>query len=103
MQESGMGSGARADTLGDGEGDATGDEARKTSSPTSMQPSDDKHILREALKGDMIVEKSEDEGGNSEVERVEKVLNKQIDAGEVKEKDIEKMEDEEKKGFGEVY
>jgi hypothetical protein len=103
MQESGMGSGARADTLGDGEGDATSDEARKTSSPTSMQPSDDKYILREALKGDMLVEKSEDEGGDSEVERVEKVLNKQIDAGELKKKDIEKMEDEEKKGFGEVY
>ena len=103
MQESGMGSGARADTLGDGDGDVTSDDARRTSSPTSMQPSDDKSILREALKGDMIVEKSEDEGEHSEVERVEEALTQQIDAGKVKTKDIEKMEDEEKKGFGEVY
>jgi hypothetical protein len=103
MQESGMGSGARADTLGDGDGEGTSDDAHKTSSPTSMQPSDDKSILREALKGDMIVEKSEDEGADSEAERDAKALNKQIEEGNVNKKDIEKMEDAEKKGFGEVY
>ncbi|KAF2789070.1 phosphoglycerate mutase-like protein [Melanomma pulvis-pyrius CBS 109.77] len=108
MQESGMGAGARADTLGDGDGDGTSDDAAftndKISSPTSLQPVDDKAILREALKGDMIVEKSEEEreNGDGDVDK-EKELNKKIDDREVGDTDIEKMKDDERKGFGEVY
>ncbi|KAF2705267.1 phosphoglycerate mutase-like protein [Pleomassaria siparia CBS 279.74] len=112
MQESGMGSGARADALGDGDGDRTSDDAAfgtkdRSSSPTALRTDEDKGILREALKGDMIVEKSEEErdlGSDGEREKEkEKELNKQIADGEVGKKEIEKMESEEKKGFGEVY
>ena len=55
MEEGGLGSGARADALGDGDG--TSDDAAfahaQTASPTAI--SNEKPILREALKGDMIV------------------------------------------------
>jgi hypothetical protein len=88
-EESGMGNGVRTDRLGDG--DATSDDAAfGKDGHVEGQP-----ILREALKGNMIVEKSEEEREGSDVYAdAEKKLG---------EKEIDKMQDEERKGFGEVY
>jgi hypothetical protein len=88
-EESGMGNGARTDRLGDG--DATSDDAAfGNDDQKEGQP-----ILREALKGNMIVEKSEEEReGSDEYGDAEK---------KVGEKEIDKMQEEERKGFGEVY
>lgn len=81
-EESGMGTGTRTDRLGDGYG--ANDDAVKGR---------EGGILREALKGDMIVEKSEEEGNRDEELNYEKMT------GE----DVEKLKDKERKGFGEVY
>jgi len=108
MQESGMGSGARADALGDGDGEETSDDAvftkNRTDSPPSMRPEDDKGILREALKGDMIVEKNEGENinGGEETEK-DFLLEKKVDNGEVGKEDLERMKEHEKKSLEEVY
>ncbi|KAH6841786.1 histidine phosphatase superfamily [Alternaria alternata] len=86
-EESGMGNGARTDRLGDG--DATSDDA------AFAKEKEGEPILVEALKGNMIVEKSEeereanDEFGNTETK--------------IGETEIDKMQDAERKGFGEVY
>ncbi|KAF2653594.1 phosphoglycerate mutase-like protein [Lophiostoma macrostomum CBS 122681] len=93
-EESGMGTGARADTLGDG--DDSSDDApfaeKQTASPTTLEGEEkEKPILREALKGDMIVEHSEDERGN------------QKDDTKVAAEDVDRLKDEDRKGFGEVY
>ncbi|KAF2175734.1 phosphoglycerate mutase-like protein [Zopfia rhizophila CBS 207.26] len=98
MEESGMGSGAMADALGDG--GATSDDAAytKTESPVEMKD-EGKGILREALKGDMIVEKSEEEredGG-------EDGLEKKVEEMNVGDKEIEELKERDRKGFGEVY
>lgn len=79
-EESGMGTGTRTDRLGDG------DDAEKVGGGS---------ILREALKGDMIVEKNEYEGDDDDDEG--------LDVGRMAEADIEKVKDEQRKGFGEVY
>ena len=59
MQESGMYSGARADTLGDGDELSDGGSATfvKVVSPTTLEGGENMPILKEALKGDMTVEK----------------------------------------------
>ncbi|KAF2737400.1 phosphoglycerate mutase-like protein [Polyplosphaeria fusca] len=97
MDESGMGSGARADALGDGDdGDGTNEDAEleTAASPTRQE----KPILREALKGDMIVEKSEGEGD------AENDVLKDVATGKkLSEEDVEKMRIEERKGFDEIY
>lgn len=101
MEESGMGTGARADALGDGDEDGSSDDGAvaKTESPTAMNGEEkEKPILREALKGDMIVEQSEEERENGKEES--KVLNAEKKIGEA---DIDKMKEAERKGFGEVY
>ncbi|KAF1358467.1 phosphoglycerate mutase-like protein [Lizonia empirigonia] len=61
--ESGMGSGRRADTLGDGDEEGTSglDDAAKGKAAQSAQ-NEDEPILREALRGDMQVEKHAEEG-----------------------------------------
>ncbi|KAF2133823.1 phosphoglycerate mutase-like protein [Dothidotthia symphoricarpi CBS 119687] len=82
-EESGMGSGTRTDRLGDGDG--TSDEVRKGG---------EGDILREALKGDMIVEKSEEDGDEED---------EGLDVGDMTEKEVERLKEAEKKGFGEVY
>lgn len=85
-EESGMGNGARTDRLGDG--DATSDDA------AFAKKSEGEPILSEALKGDMIVEKSEEKEGSDEYVDVEKKIG---------ETEIDEMQDAERKGFGEVY
>lgn len=103
-EESGMGSGRRADTLGDG-GNGTSDEAGLSrvvsregveeeggeANGGGMQGS----ILKEALKGDMIVEHSEEERDIGKEE-----MGKE---GQLGPEDVEKMEEREKKGLDEVY
>jgi hypothetical protein len=82
-----MGNGVRTDRLGDG--DATSDDAAfGKGGHDEGQP-----ILREALKGNMIVENSEEEreGDDGDAET------------KVGEKEIDQMQDDERKGFGEVY
>lgn len=101
MEESGMNNGARADTLGDG--GETSDDAppggNRTASPTRIGEGDnEKSILREALKGDMIVEQSEEERENGQEEL--NVLDAEKKVGEA---EIERMKVAERKGFGEVY
>ncbi|KAF2119359.1 hypothetical protein BDV96DRAFT_596094 [Lophiotrema nucula] len=98
MEESGMGAGARADTLGDGNEDTSDDAAfanQRSESP-SRSKDDDKPILREALKGNMIVENSEEEREDDENDRL-------VDGKKMNEADIEKMKKKEREGFGEVY
>ena len=91
-EESGMGNGARTDRLGDG--DATSDDAAFGKDGKDGKE-DGQPILREALKGNMIVEKSEGEReGSDEYGDAEDKLG---------EKEIDKMQDDERKGFGEVY
>ena len=95
-QESGMGTGARTDRLGDG--DATSDEAglaRKSAEEERVREGegeDEGEILPEALKGDMVVEKGEGDRGR---------------VGEGKEglpeEEVERLKEESRKGFGEVY
>ncbi|KAF2267159.1 phosphoglycerate mutase-like protein [Lojkania enalia] len=94
VEESGMGSGAMADALGDGDaGGGTSDDAVLTKHKTL----DEKPILREALKGDMIVEKSENER-EDEKDDVD-ILKEQ---GKT-ESDIERMKREERNRFDEIY
>jgi hypothetical protein len=84
-----MGNGVRTDRLGDG--DATSDDAAFGKDGYG----EGEPILREALKGDMIVEKSEEEreGGDDYGDAEMKIGEKEID----------KMQNDERKGFGEVY
>lgn len=91
-----MGTGARTDRLGDG--DATSDEAglaRKSAEEERVREGegeDEGEILPEALKGDMVVEKGEGDRGR---------------VGEGKEglpeEEVERLKEESRKGFGEVY
>lgn len=87
-EESGMGTGRRADTLGDGDEEGTSgveDPAKRakelgeTEVPSLKEEGEGEPILREALKGNMQVEKSREEGatqgedkiGEKEIERLE--------------------------------
>lgn len=87
-EESGMCSGAKTDRLGDG--GATSDEAAM-----SQGTNKDESILPEALKGNMVVEKSEE----SREQDDENLSSEQaIGAAEV-----DKMKEADRKGFSEVY
>ncbi|KAF2006021.1 phosphoglycerate mutase-like protein [Amniculicola lignicola CBS 123094] len=105
MEESGMGLGARADTLGDADGNVTDDASflanqARSSSPTGLEPvpgTEGKGILREALKGDMIVEKSDEEREDGDMERSVK------GKGEGGVEEVERLKKEEREGFGEIY
>ncbi|KAL5121568.1 hypothetical protein ACEQ8H_000640 [Pleosporales sp. CAS-2024a] len=93
-EESGMGNGAKTDRLGDN--DATSDDAALPKSDSVAEGKGMQGpILKEALKGDMIVEKSEEQR-----ERSDEELEAEKKMGEV---EIEQMKDAERKGFGEVY
>jgi hypothetical protein len=93
-EESGMGTGARTDRLGDG--DVTSDDAALArNEPTSEKEGMDGPILKEALKGDMIVEKSEEDR-----ERSDEELEAEKKIGEA---EIEKMQDTERRTISEVY
>ncbi|CAO2650202.1 Nn.00g014940.m01.CDS01 [Neocucurbitaria sp. VM-36] len=89
-EESGMGTGARTDRLGDG--DATSDDPGLTK---ERGPAEDQPILREALKGNMIVERSEEEREQSDED-----LDEEKKIGEA---EVDRMKEAERKGFGEVY
>ncbi|KAH8723381.1 phosphoglycerate mutase family protein [Phaeosphaeriaceae sp. PMI808] len=88
-EESGMGIGTKTDRLGDG--DATSDDAAARKHSDAKEESMQGPILQEALKGDMIVEHSEEDRPKLDVET------------KIVEADVEKMKDAEQKGFGEVY
>lgn len=98
MEEGGLGSGARADALGDGDG--TSDDAAfthaQTASPTAI--SNEKPILREALKGDMIVEKSEEEREDDKDPLKALAAEQKVNPAE-----IEKLKEADRKGFSEIY
>ncbi|OAL45491.1 phosphoglycerate mutase-like protein [Pyrenochaeta sp. DS3sAY3a] len=111
-EESGMGTGARTDRLGDAGGDATSDDAGLSAGLAAYKIGSagasagagargrDDGILREALKGDMIVERSSEEN-----ERVG-VVGEDVQGVDVKalgEEGVEKLKDRDRKGFGEVY
>jgi len=82
-----MGTGTRTDRLGDGEASNSDTARTKGTSASDEQP-----ILREALKGNMIVERSEGDGDDDR------------DAEEkIGEKELDRMQDAERKAFGEVY
>ncbi|CAA9956399.1 Phosphoglycerate mutase family protein [Pyrenophora teres f. maculata] len=85
IEESGMGNGAKTNRLGDG--DATSDDA------AFAKEKEGEPILQEALKGNMIVEKSEDRDASDDADAEKKI-------GET---EIDRMQDAERKGFGEVY
>lgn len=89
-EESGMGTGARTDRLGDGE--TTSDESGLAKSKGAE---DHASVLPEALKGDMVVEHSEEEREESN--------DKLAAAVKVDEDEVDRMKDAERKGFGEVY
>ncbi|XP_014553832.1 hypothetical protein COCVIDRAFT_18344 [Bipolaris victoriae FI3] len=93
LEESGMGKDVKTDRLGDG--DATSDDAAFAKKKDEEPP-----ILREALKGNMIVEHSEEER-----EAAAATNGTQPDSADKKvtEKDIDKMQDAERKGLDEVY
>lgn len=102
-EESGMGSGRRADTLGDGDEGGTsgiddaavkgkeGESANAETEAEALKEEDEgEPILREALKGDMQVEKSKEEG----VTQGDKKLG---------EKEIEKLQEQESTVSEQVY
>lgn len=95
IEQSGMGLGARADTLGDGD-ELSDVPAAKTVSPTTMEGGENLPLLRDALKGDMIVENSEGErAGDEESNALE---GKKLNA-----EDIDKMKADDRKSLSEVY
>lgn len=89
--ESGMGSGRRADTLGDGDEEGTSglDDAAKGKAAQSAQ-NEEEPILREALRGDMQVEKHAEEGATQ-------------GEGTIGKMEIEKLREEEGSVREEVY
>jgi hypothetical protein len=95
-EESGMGHGSKAERLGDNDGEGTSDDATLAKSQSNTgKVSMDGPILREALRGDMIVENSEEERAQSAEEAN---MEKTIGTAEVDE-----LQDAERKDFGEVY
>ncbi|KAF2025700.1 phosphoglycerate mutase-like protein [Setomelanomma holmii] len=92
-EESGMGTGAKTDRLGDA--DATSDDARQARQATDGKEAMKGPILKEALKGDMMVEHSEEERERSDAEvDLENHIDK---AG------VEKMKKAEVQGLSDVY
>lgn len=87
QEETGMGKGARADALGDG--DDISDNHR-CASPTLMEEEKKKKKEEEILKE---AYKAEQKQTKEELENVRKVIVE----------DIDKMKDAERKGFGEIY
>ncbi|KAL1591922.1 hypothetical protein SLS60_011514 [Paraconiothyrium brasiliense] len=98
MAESGMYSGARADTLGDG--DELSDVGSATYvnvvSPTTIEGGEHMPILKEALKGDMTVEKQAEEENRAEDD-------KEVTEKKINEEDVEKMKEADRKTLSEVY
>jgi hypothetical protein len=93
-EESGMGTGAKTDRLGDG--DFTSDDAAQARSETATgREGMEGPILQEALKGDMVVEKGEEDRESSD-----EGLEPEKKIGEA---EIERMQDKERRGMGEVY
>jgi hypothetical protein len=95
QEETGMGIGARADALGDG--DDISDNHRTSSSTPMDDEHSDEPILREAYKGDMLVERKEEQKEVNQEPNVPQVEKK------LTEDDIDKMKEAERKGFGEIY
>lgn len=93
-EESGMGTGRRADTLGDGDEEGTSgiDDAglKETVAQSLKQEKEGEPILREALKGSMTVERHTEEGATQGEEKIG-------------EKEIEKMQQKEGTVREEVY
>tara|TARA_R110002003_G_scaffold117_16_gene10429 strand:- start:3169 stop:3945 length:777 start_codon:yes stop_codon:yes gene_type:complete len=91
--ESGMGTGAKTDRLGDA--DAISDDAGQAGEAEEGKGAMKGPILKEALKGDMLVEHSEEERERSDSEReVEDHIDK---AG------VAKLKEAEVKGLSDVY
>jgi hypothetical protein len=89
-----MGHGTRADTLGDG--DATIDDPVLARSETAAgEEGMEGPILKEARKGNMTVENSEEAREMSDEQ-----LQAEKDIGEV---EVDKLQEAERKGFSEVY
>lgn len=95
-EESGMGIGRRADTLGDGDGTSDDAGLAKNQSQTDETNGMEGPILKEALKGDMEVKNSEDDRPKT---AEEVATEKNIATSN----DVDKLQDAERKGFGEVY
>ena len=102
MEESGMYSGARADTLGDGEDLSDGGSATfvKVVSPTTLEGGENMPILKEALKGDMTVEKGAEVEHQAQIDKEMATLSLEK---KISEEDIEKMKEEDRKTLSEVY
>ncbi|KAK7183899.1 hypothetical protein DPSP01_011844 [Paraphaeosphaeria sporulosa] len=98
MQESGMYSGARADGLGDGDelSDVGSASYVKIVSPTTMEGGENMPILKEALKGDMPVDKSAEEENRAEDD-------KEVAEKKIHEEDVEKLKEADRKTLSEVY
>ncbi|KAF9728770.1 hypothetical protein PMIN06_006149 [Paraphaeosphaeria minitans] len=98
MQESGMYSGARADGLGDGDelSDVGSASYVRIVSPTTMEGSENMPILKEALKGDMTVDKSSEEENRAEDD-------KEVAEKKIHEEDVEKLKEADRKTLSEVY
>lgn len=92
-EESGMGTGAKTDRLGDG--NFTSDDPGRASENTKGKKGMEGPILKEALKGDMVVENSEEDRAMSDENfEAEKMVG---------EAEIERLQEAERKGMGEVY
>jgi hypothetical protein len=93
--ETGMGVGARADALGDG--DDLSDRPR-TASPKPIDGDErGQPILPEAHKGNMLVE------SNAKTKEGESGTELTPDQGHLTDEDIDKMKEADRKGFSEVY
>ncbi|KAF2805374.1 phosphoglycerate mutase-like protein [Mytilinidion resinicola] len=102
VAESGMGSGARADALGDGD-EVSDDLGQVTGKPggKEREREREKPILEEALKGCMECEEGED--GDGEEEEDGERLDESVRDGKVGAEEVERLKAVERCGFGEVY
>jgi hypothetical protein len=93
-----MYSGARADTLGDGDelSDVGSASYVKVVSPSTLEGGENMPILKEALKGDMTVDHSAE--AESQAEDDKEVAEKRIS-----EEDVEQMKEADRKTLSEVY
>lgn len=104
LEESGVGKGARADALGDGDDPSDSvalEQIKRTASPPPMDDGlDAGAILPEARKGDMIVENGEADPEAHDADCQRRV---NLDGKSLTGEDVDKMKETSRKGMDEIY
>ncbi|KAF2748408.1 phosphoglycerate mutase-like protein [Sporormia fimetaria CBS 119925] len=98
MAQSGMGQGARADALGDGDEVSDNPQADNTTASVPNTHDKDLPVLREALRG---TNKPEEQSENGPIENED--MSRPADEGKLSEQDVDRMQEQDRKGLSEVY